>query len=144
MTASTAPGLLAAAARHLADRAALRDTPEGERSMARAVAMFNAYRGADAPAELSEVEGWIFLDFLKLARSRQGAFHLDDWEDRVGYSALAGEAAIRAAEAPELLAELSEAREAALARRDFAEAARLHHRILNALAGMVPPPPAGG
>ena len=140
----TAAEFLEAARRHLADRAALRDTPEGERSMARAVATFNAHRGPDAPVHLTEVEGWLLLDFLKLSRASQGAFHRDDWEDRVGYSALAAEAAIRAQLAPEMVAELVEAREAALQARDVAEAARLHHRILATLAGMVPPPPAGG
>lgn len=70
------------------DRAASRDT-EGERSMARCVAAFNALYGH----ELTETEGWQFMSLLKKARGAQGEFRQDDYEDDVAYCALAGESA---------------------------------------------------
>lgn len=74
----------------LQDRAAVRDQ-EQERSMARAVATFNALTGLG----MSETDGWVFMCVLKLARARQGAFHADDWTDLAGYAGLAGESAAR-------------------------------------------------
>ena len=43
---------------------------------------------------LTEEEGWIFMVFLKLARSQQGEFKLDDYVDMAAYAALAGESAM--------------------------------------------------
>ena len=77
----------------MAARAALRDCPEGERSMAAAVTAFNALYGHN----LTETEGWQFQVLLKMARGSQGAYHSDDYSDQTGYSALAGESAFRAA-----------------------------------------------
>lgn len=72
-------------------RAQLRDSPEGERSMARTVAAFNVLFGH----ELSETDGWHFMECLKMARRAEGKVSLDDFVDGAAYSALAGESAIR-------------------------------------------------
>ena len=71
----------------LADRAQQRDTPTGERSMARAVSIFKAWTGV----ELSEADGWRFMVALKQAREVQGGLHADDYIDICGYSALLAE-----------------------------------------------------
>lgn len=89
----TAPGILQAAADAIGDRAASRDCPGGERSMSRCVRAFNAITGH----QLSEVEGWHFMELLKLARSTAGAYQPDDHVDRAAYAGLAGEAAAREA-----------------------------------------------
>ena len=88
-----APAILRNAAQAIDDRAALRDCPAGERSMARCVAAFNALTGHT----LSETEGWHFMSILKLARATAGGHHLDDHTDHAAYAALAGEAAEREA-----------------------------------------------
>lgn len=90
---ANAPEILRTAADAIAERARLRDCPDGERSMARTVAAFNAITGRD----LTEVEGWHFMELLKLARATAGGHHLDDHADRAAYAALAGEAAERSA-----------------------------------------------
>jgi len=84
-----APKLLDDAAQALRDRAVTRDAEDGERSMARTVAIFNAMTGQN----LTELEGWRFMISLKLARGMQGQAHLDDYVDLAGYAALAGECA---------------------------------------------------
>lgn len=84
----SAPQILQAGVQHMMDRAALRDTPEGERSMAKAVAAFNILHGTN----LTETQGWRFMAILKQARSVQGSFCLDDYEDEAAYVALAAEA----------------------------------------------------
>lgn len=84
----TADQLLRDAANIIEERGKLRDTPEGERSMGRAVAAYTALRG---PRLESELDGWVFLCVLKLARATAGAPHLDDFADLAGYAALAGE-----------------------------------------------------
>ena len=84
----TADDTLRAALAALADRAAQRDTPGGERSMARAVAAFNALTGH----RLTETQGWRFMEILKIARGES----FDDFIDGAAYAALAGEAAARA------------------------------------------------
>jgi len=71
----------------LEDRAKDRDTPQGERSMKRAVAIFKAR----TDVELSEYQGWVFMQCLKHAREAQGAYSLDDTVDDIGYAALRGE-----------------------------------------------------
>jgi hypothetical protein len=75
----------------MADRAALRDQPTGERSMGRAVAIFRAVTGVESPRLECEADGWLFMLCLKLARSQQGRFCLDDWVDMAAYAALTGE-----------------------------------------------------
>lgn len=70
----------------LEDRAAVRDK-DAERSMQKAISAFNALHGTN----LTEVQGWQFMIFLKLARASAGKFHADDYTDICGYGALAGE-----------------------------------------------------
>ena len=88
-----AVSILRSAGDAIADRAAARDCPNGERSMARCVRAFNAITGH----ALTEVEGWHFMELLKLARATAGAHHIDDHVDRAAYAGLAGEAAAREA-----------------------------------------------
>lgn len=76
---------------HLKDRAALRDSEDGERSMKACVEAFNALTGH----YLLESQGWLFMELLKAARSMQGAYHEDDYEDGVAYAALRAEAAYK-------------------------------------------------
>lgn len=84
-----APDILAAGAKHMEDRAALRDSPKGERSMKATVAAFNALEGTN----LTEVQGWRFMCVLKHARAVKGDLSIDDYEDAAAYWALAAEAA---------------------------------------------------
>lgn len=88
---------LEAAASDLADRAASRDTPSGERSMAKTVRAFNALTGH----ALTETEGWQFMEILKIARSAGGEYREDDYTDAVAYSALAAESEGRRVQAGE-------------------------------------------
>ena len=74
---------------HMRDRAVQRDSEAGERSMARAVAAFNAQEGTN----LTEAQGWRFMIQLKYARAVNGVFVADDYEDLAAYAGLAGEAA---------------------------------------------------
>ena len=83
-----ASDILKRAAQHMEDRAAARDKPEGERSMARTVTAFNALTGHS----LSERDGWLFMAVLKAARACSTASGVaDDYEDGAAYFALAGE-----------------------------------------------------
>ena len=84
-----APDILAAGIKHMEDRAALRDSPEGERSMKAAVTAFNALEGTN----LTEVQGWRFMCVLKHARAAKGNLSIDDYEDAAAYWALAAESA---------------------------------------------------
>lgn len=77
------------AAGHMKDRARTYDRPEGERSMGRTVAAFNAITGRS----LTEEEGWLLMCLLKLVRSQQGAFKADSYEDLAAYAAILGECA---------------------------------------------------
>lgn len=86
---STAAHYCQAALGHMEDRATTYDAPAGERSMAKTVAAFNALTGHS----LTEEQGWLFMEVLKLARSQQGNFKRDNYEDAVAYAALRGEAA---------------------------------------------------
>lgn len=82
---------LAAATAAISDRASERDV-EQERSMARAVAIFNAATRRD----LTEREGWLFQVCLKMARAQGGVKErADDYIDMAAYAALMGEAAMR-------------------------------------------------
>lgn len=81
-----------AAARHMSDRAATYDAPQGERSMARTVTAFNALTGQ----HISEAEGWLLLQLLKDARQWQRPdYHADSAEDCIAYAALKAEALAR-------------------------------------------------
>jgi hypothetical protein len=87
-----AVSILDDAAEALADRAAARDAPTGERSMARCVDIFNAATGH----RLTEAEGWQFMIALKWARSNNGGeIRSDDYIDLAGYSALWGECELK-------------------------------------------------
>lgn len=87
----TAPGILEAGAKHMRDRGIMYDKPEGERSMAKVVEMFNLLYDQN----LTETQGWRFMLILKLVRSTQGKLKLDNFEDAVAYEALAAEAAAK-------------------------------------------------
>lgn len=98
-----APSILIAAAEAIDNRAQERDHTDGERSMLRAVEMFNAWRGPGrqfGARALSEREGWVFMALLKLARAAGGRHRLDDYIDGAAYVALAGEASEREADRP--------------------------------------------
>lgn len=84
-----APEFLEAAAGHMRQRAEQRDSPGGERSMAKTVAAFNELYNH----HISEEEGWMFMALLKASRASHGIFVKDDYEDGAAYFALAGEAA---------------------------------------------------
>lgn len=86
-----APYVLKLARDLITSRGEERDKPEGERSMARAVAMFNA----KYDTKLSEEQGWCFMVFLKHSRMVGGAFKLDDYLDATAYEALMAEAAVK-------------------------------------------------
>lgn len=88
-TTQTAADYCEAAKGHMVDRAATYDAPAGERSMAKTVTAFNALTGH----QLTEEQGWLFMETLKMARSQQGQFRQDNYEDAVAYAALRGEAA---------------------------------------------------
>ncbi len=62
-----------------------------ERSMPRIVAAFNAIRGKD----LTETDGWVFMQCLKMVRGAVTPGHIDSSLDGVAYAALAGESALR-------------------------------------------------
>lgn len=89
MPLALAPELLGRAARHMHDRASTYDKPEGERSMGRAVAAFNAITGHT----LNESEGWLLLQVLKDVRLfTRETYHADSAEDCIAYAALKAEA----------------------------------------------------
>lgn len=72
----------------MADRAAQRDKPDGERSMNRAVSAFNEMTGRS----MTEHEGWLFMVLLKMARATAASeVREDDYIDGAAYFALAGE-----------------------------------------------------
>lgn len=62
---------------------------DGERSMGRTVAMFNAL----TEHELTEEQGWMFMVCLKMVRSQSGKYQADDYVDGAAYVGLAGECA---------------------------------------------------
>lgn len=85
----SAPSLLQAAAKHMADRAATYDKPGGERSMRQTVTLFNELTGHN----VTEAEGWSFMLLLKLVRDHTTANgHPDSQEDAIAYAALMAEA----------------------------------------------------
>jgi hypothetical protein len=90
MNSLTATEVLHKASELIGQRGADRDTPQGERSMARAVRTFNSM----TEHGLTEEEGWLFMQYLKQSRSRAGAFRDDDYLDEVAYAALRAECAL--------------------------------------------------
>ena len=90
-TLPDAQHFLEAAKGHLGARAVTYDKPTGERSMERTIKVFAAL----TDIQLTEEQGWIFMEALKQVRSLQGKFKADNYEDLAGYAALRGEAAAR-------------------------------------------------
>jgi len=88
----SASEILDNAAREMFDRAETYDKPAGERSMAAAVAAFEHVTGV----YITETQGWQFMELLKMVRSNQGEFRLDNHVDAAAYASLAGEAAAKA------------------------------------------------
>ncbi len=87
----TAASILESGLGHMKDRAVTYDNPQGERSMGKAVDMFNILYGL----ELTEEQGWAFMAILKLVRTSQGEFKLDNFEGLASYAGLMGEAAAK-------------------------------------------------
>lgn len=94
MTA-TAQQILTRAQDHIHDRASTYDSDSGvggnngERSMARTVATFNAFHGTG----LTEAQGWHFMQILKDVRLFTSiGYHADSAEDCAAYAALKAEA----------------------------------------------------
>jgi hypothetical protein len=84
-----APEMLGRAAALMHERGKTYDTPEGERSMGKAVAAFNAITGR----AITESEGWLLLQVLKDVRLfARSAYHADSAEDCIAYAALKAEA----------------------------------------------------
>lgn len=84
----SAADILRAGAAHIEDRASSYDGERGERSMGKAIAMFNACHGTN----LSEAQGWHLAELVKHVRffSAPG-YHADSAEDGAAYAALRGE-----------------------------------------------------
>jgi hypothetical protein len=81
--------LLGRAAAHMHDRSSVYDEPEGDRSMGKIVTAFNAITGRD----LTESEGWMFMQQVKLVRLfTRSEYHADSAEDNIAYAALLAEA----------------------------------------------------
>ena len=84
-----APEILTRSAEIMAERAKQYDSPQGERSMGKAVAAFNAVTGQS----LSEANGWLLMALLKMVRDNTSDKpHEDSINDLVAYVALYGEA----------------------------------------------------
>lgn len=90
---NTPAAILKEAGDTLVARGKERDSTSEERSMAAVVNAFNAIEGT----VLTERQGWVFMQTLKLVRSastsRNGLFNRDDFVDGAAYAALAGECA---------------------------------------------------
>lgn len=86
---ATAPEFLTQAQHLLIERGKQYDQPEGERSMGKTIAAFNAITGRN----LAEADGWLLMLLLKQVRQWQtpGKFHRDSAEDSVSYAALLAE-----------------------------------------------------
>lgn len=87
MAVDSAHSFLEEASQTMKARAQLRDAQGGERSMAKTVAIFNAWTGNN----LSEDDGWRFMISLKQAREVQGKYNRDDYVDLAAYCGLLGE-----------------------------------------------------
>ena len=86
---TTAYSVLEAAQSHMTDRASTYDKPTGERSMAATVKAFANVSGVT----MTEEQGWLFMGLLKMVRSQQGAYKLDNYEDEAAYAAMRAECA---------------------------------------------------
>lgn len=84
-----APEILTRSSEIMAERAKQYDSPQGERSMGKAAAAFNAVTGQS----LSEANGWLLMALLKMVRDNTtDKPHEDSLHDLVAYGALYGEA----------------------------------------------------
>jgi hypothetical protein len=81
------------ALKHMRDRAATYDRPDGERSIGATVEAFNAVTGDGLMN--TEERGWLFMLLLKAVRSQQGDYRADSYEDGAAYFGLMGEAAFK-------------------------------------------------
>lgn len=81
--------ILDMAATEIGGRATLYDQPDGEESMPKVIAIFNRLYGT----ELTVEQGWMIMVILKIVRSANGDFKLDNYVDLAAYSAFAGKAA---------------------------------------------------
>ena len=85
----TARDFLQRAIKTMNDRGKRYDSPDGERSMGKAVDAFNIITGRS----LTTSEGWLLLQILKDVRQYSGAsYHEDSALDCVAYAALKAEA----------------------------------------------------
>lgn len=91
LSVTTSQRILAEAGETQVSRGVTYDSPKGERSMGKTVAMFNIHTGFN----LTEEQGWQFMELLKMVRSGQGDFKLDNYVDGTSYASLAGESAAR-------------------------------------------------
>lgn len=91
--APNAIDILQAAAKHMSNRAATYDKPEGERSMEKTIEIFNLYHGTN----LKESDGWHLMGILKSVRQCQNpdVYHQDSAEDKIAYAALEAESLAR-------------------------------------------------
>lgn len=71
---------------HLDRRSEQYDSPDGERSIAKVVLLFNSLTGN----KISERDGWFFMILLKLVRAQSGGW-IDCYEDLAAYAALSAE-----------------------------------------------------
>ena len=84
-----APEILNLAASIMYERGKQYDSPEGERSMGKAVAALNAVAGTN----ITESHGWLLLALLKMVRDNTTSkAHEDSLHDLAAYVALYGEA----------------------------------------------------
>lgn len=85
----SADNILTKAADHMKERASTYDNPQGERSMAKTVEIFNLHHGTN----LTAAQGWHFMQILKDVRLfSRDQYHADSAEDCVAYAALKAEA----------------------------------------------------
>jgi len=82
------------AAKIMRERGKQYDSHSGERSMEQTVIAFNVITGKD----ISEAEGWLFMQILKDVRQwKKQEFHEDSAQDGIAYSALKAEALAKGA-----------------------------------------------
>lgn len=85
-----APELLKKSADIMEERGRQYDSMQGERSMGKAISMFNTATGRD----LRESEGWLLMEILKIVRdcTTPSKPHEDSLLDCIAYAALKAEA----------------------------------------------------
>lgn len=89
LLSQTAPDLMRAGISIMEERAREYGAPQGERSIPAIVTAFNAITGH----ELTEAQGWLFMQLLKNVRMFAApSFHRDSAIDGINYCALMAEA----------------------------------------------------